>query len=73
MNKKVQKVGKSKARFLIQKNYQFIFAALFKLLMSKIFHTKKLDDFSAANTTKITTNVKKGEELKTGSLSKDLL
>merc|ERR1711873_273040 len=44
-----------------QKNHQFIFAALFEFLMSQIFHRKKLDDFSAANMTKITTNVKKGE------------
>ena len=29
--------------------------------MSQIFHRKKLDHFSAANMTKITTNVKKGE------------
>ena len=29
--------------------------------MSQIFHRKKLDDFSAANMTKIKTNVKKGE------------
>ena len=57
----VQKVGKSKPWFLIQKNHQFIFAALFEFLMSQIFHRKKLDDFSAANMTKITTNVKKGE------------
>ena len=58
----MQKVGKSKPRFLIQKNHQFIFAALFEFLMSQIFHRKKLDDFSAANMTKITTNVKKGED-----------
>ena len=61
MNRKVQKVGKSKPLFLIQKNHQFIFAALFEFLMSHIFHRKKLDDFSAENITKITTNVKKGE------------
>ena len=30
--------------------------------MSQIFHRKKLDDFSAANMTKIKTNVKKGED-----------
>ena len=30
--------------------------------MSHIFHRKKLDDFSAENITKITTNVKKGED-----------
>ena len=36
-------------------------AALFEFLMSQIFHRKKLDDFSAANMTKIKTNVKKGE------------
>ena len=58
----MQKVGKSKPRFLIQKNHQFIFAALFEFLMSQIFHRKKLDDFSAANMTKIKTNVKKGED-----------
>ena len=57
----MQKVGKSKPRFLIQKNHQFIFAALFEFLMSQIFNRKKLDDFSAANMTKIKTNVKKGE------------
>ena len=62
VNKKLQKVGKSKPRFLIQKNHQFIFAALFEFLMSQIFHRKKMDDFSAANMTKITTNVKKGED-----------
>ena len=38
--KKVQKVGKSKPRFLIQKNHQFISAALFEFLMSQIFHKK---------------------------------
>ena len=57
----MQKVGKSKPRFLIQKNHQLIFAALFEFLMSQIFNRKKLDDFSATNMTKITTNVKKGE------------
>ena len=30
--------------------------------MSHIFHRKKLDDFGAENLTKITTNVKKGED-----------
>ena len=30
--------------------------------MSHIFHTKKIDDFGAKNLTKITTNVKKGED-----------
>ena len=58
----MQKVGKSKPRFLIQKNHQFIFAALFEFLMSHIFHRKKLDDFCAENLTKITTNVKKDED-----------
>ena len=62
MNKKAQKVGKSKPRVLIQKNHQFIFAALFEFLMSQIFRRKKMDDFSAANMTKIKTNVKKGED-----------
>ena len=61
MKKKVQKVGKSKPRFLIQKNPQFIFAALFEFLMSQIFHRKKLDDFTAANMTKIKTNLKMRE------------
>ena len=55
------KLYESLSRFLIQKNHQFIFAALFEFLRSQIFHRKKLDDFSAANLTKITTNVKKGE------------
>ena len=62
MNKKVQKVGKSKPPLLVQKIHQFIFAALFEFLMSHIFHRKKLDDFGAENLTKITTNVKKGED-----------
>ena len=42
--------------------HQFIFAALFELLMSHIFHRKKLDDFGAENLTKITINEKKGED-----------
>ena len=48
--------------FSSKKNHQFIFAALFEILMSQIFHRRKLDDFSAANMTKIKTNVKKGED-----------
>ena len=39
-----------------------MFAALFEFLMSHIFQRKKLDDFDAENLTKITTNVKKGED-----------
>ena len=58
----MQKVGKSKPPFLFQINHEFIFAALFEFLMSHIFHTKKLDDFGAENLTKITTNIKKGED-----------
>ena len=57
----MQLVGKSKPWFRIQKNPKFIFATLLEFLMSQIFHRKQLDDFRAANMTKITTNVKKGE------------
>ena len=41
LNKKVQKVDKTKPPFLVQKYHQFIFAALFELLMSHIYHRKK--------------------------------
>ena len=48
--------------FSSKRKIQFIFAALFEFLMSHIFHRKKLDDFGAENLTKITTNVKIGED-----------
>ena len=39
-----------------------IFAALYELVMTHILHRKKLDDVGAEYLTKITTNVKKGED-----------
>ena len=57
MNKKVQKVDKTKPQFLVQKYHQFIFAALFELLMSHIYHRKK-NDFGAENLTNITAKVR---------------
>ena len=61
LGKKVQKVGKTKPPFLIQEHHQFIFAALFELLMFHIYH-KKMNDFDAENFTKITAIVKKIED-----------
>ena len=62
MNKKVQKVYKTKPLFLVQKYHQLIFAALFELLMSHIYPRKKENYFGAENRTKITKNVKKVED-----------
>ena len=57
--KRCKKLANVTLGFSSKKKQQFIFTTLFEFLMSQIFHKKKLDDFSAANMTKITTNVKK--------------
>ena len=55
------KVGKTEHLFLIQKHHQFVFAALFELLMFHICHNK-MNDFDAENFTKTTAIVKKIED-----------
>ena len=48
-----------------------IFGALFELVMTHIFHRKKLDDVGAENLSKIIANVQK--RLKSVSFGADLL
>ena len=48
-----------------------IFGALFELVMTHIFHRKKLDDVGAENLSKIIANVQK--RLKSASFGADLL
>ena len=63
MDKKDAKKCKSRPLFLIQKTHQVIFAAHFELVMTHIFHRKKLDDVGAENLSKITANVQKKIEV----------
>ena len=67
----VQKVGKSRQLFLIQKTHQVIFAACFELFMTHILRRKKSDDVDRAFLTKITANVQK--RLKSVSFGADFL
>ena len=55
----MQKIGKSKPLFLIQYTHQVIFGAFFELVITHIFHRKKLDDVGAENLSKIIANVQK--------------